>query len=108
MLNIWDGFVIFYSLFLVPICFSIKKPKEEELAVRSALPYEESEGEDGENDRNADVELLSEPNEESCSNNAVMDVDTEQITSPKFEKPDVETVSSMFKASEMTLEKWGL
>lgn len=101
--------VLSFCFLSVPICFSIKKPKEEELAVRSALPYEESEGEgEGDVEGNTGSDQVTEANDRSSG--TAMEIDVTDITSPKNDRAEiVETTntSSNSKPSETTLEKWG-
>lgn len=91
------------KIFSVPICFSIKKPKDQEtLEIKSALPYEESEREDNEevdDGENNNVEKI----EEQIDNHPVETKDLDQISSPSKSE-----ASPIKKATDMTLEKWGI
>lgn len=75
--------------------------------MKSALPYEESEGEevDGENEegnkeKSNDTEERCERSTETENSESVLNV---EITA----KPETPVVTATKKNSEMTLEKWG-
>ena len=75
------------------------------MAARSALPYEESEGEvEGEDEQGTVAHHAAEANVQSSQ--TAMELDVTDITSPKVDRPEkVETDDS--KPKETTLEKWG-
>ncbi len=100
---IFHKIIIFEFYFLVPICFSIKKPKDQEsLEIRSALPYEESEREDGEAS-GEDVERNPDRNEEMNERSTSPAEEPPHESPPKIEEPPPPK-----KPTDMTLEKWGM
>ena len=88
-------------IILAPICFSIKKPKDQEtLEIKSALPYEESESEDGTENEDSLGETIEEKTEEKGGKNPESDV----IENLSVDQPDEGNTK---KPPDMTLEKWG-
>lgn len=91
----------FPPLISAPICFSIKKPKDQEtLEIKSALPYEESEGEDGTENEDSVGENMEERTEDKEEKNPEPEViensSVDQLKQGNAKKPP-----------DMTLEKWG-
>ncbi|XP_065201078.1 protein suppressor of white apricot [Planococcus citri] len=83
-----------------PICFSIKKPKDQEtLEIKSALPYEESEGEEETENEDSIGENVEEKTEEKVEKNA----ESEVIENSSVDQLILENTK---KPPDITLEKW--
>lgn len=91
---------VHFLLLIVPICFSIKKPKDpESLEIKSAFPGEESEREDEENGREYEKDVEKE--DETSEKSPVASQQEETFSSPK------EPTTPLTKPADMSLEKWG-